>query len=298
MTNSRRYLYIGRNSKGMDGSFRVLSVIVQSFVAFVGLSILLGRIYFLTYFETLGIPTSEVSLNVTDYSIISEYVPLICITVALIPPIIFLGFPPFQNQTQKRTNAVWALALILMCLAALIVWLAQFVPEELPAATKISVVISLISILLAPLGSALILSSGLTKELFAGSESKGGWWGALSAGLPALVTGALIAFAVLFVLLHTNHVVEALAKSDARKALIEAPRAYVGLTPSAQSNFPDVEECSTSDKCVYRVILIGDHFVYLVDDAQENTNISESSSLPTRYAVPLADLSHFTYLPK
>ena len=53
----------------MNGPFwGHVGVIVQSFAVFVAISTLLGRIYSLTYFETLGIPTSEISLSVTDYS--------------------------------------------------------------------------------------------------------------------------------------------------------------------------------------------------------------------------------------
>ena len=53
-----------------DVSERLGVFVAQDVVVFIGISILLGRIYFQTYFNILGIPSSSVRLNIVDYSII------------------------------------------------------------------------------------------------------------------------------------------------------------------------------------------------------------------------------------
>ena len=58
-----------------------VSIIVQSFAAFLGLSVLLGRMYYLAYSETIGVPASSIRLSVIDYSIIAPDVTVLGIGI-------------------------------------------------------------------------------------------------------------------------------------------------------------------------------------------------------------------------
>ena len=59
-------------------------IIIQGFAIFVAISILLGRIYFLTYLGTLGIPSTEIRLNAIDYSVMSPDVTILGVGVAIL----------------------------------------------------------------------------------------------------------------------------------------------------------------------------------------------------------------------
>ena len=279
----------------MDNSLLVLRVILQSSFAFVGLSILLGRMYFLNYFETLGIPTSEVSHNITDYSVIAPFVTLTGLLVVSVPTIIFLGFPPFQNEFRNSSRTIWGFISVLA--GGLFIVLAALILREggIIANVQLSLYLSFLALVFASLGGALVLS-GEPRLTTSSSESAEGWTGALSLGIPILKTGAIIIAALSYVFVATILLVRIHAVDDAQRLLMSAPRAIVELADSEQSNSWDEGECSSEEKCVYRVILIGDHFVYLGSSSQESTSISDSSKVTTVYAVPIKDVSYFTYL--
>ena len=67
-----------------DDNAGYFGIMAQSFAVFVAISILLGRVYHLTYLETLGIPSSEVRLNVVDYSVLSPDVTILGVGIAIV----------------------------------------------------------------------------------------------------------------------------------------------------------------------------------------------------------------------
>ena len=87
-----------------------LGSIVQSFAIFVAISILLGRIYSLTYYEVLGIPTSEVRLNLTDYAVISSGTAIFGVAFTLISAL-FLWTLRIRELTIMPKKAKFAMGL-------------------------------------------------------------------------------------------------------------------------------------------------------------------------------------------
>ena len=286
----------------MNNSVLVLRVILQSSFAFVGLSILLGRLYALTYFRELGIPTSEVAYNVMDYSIIAPFVTLSGLLVVSVPTIIFLGFPPFQSETRNSSRTTWGL--ITGFIGALILILTIFVLEgdgifeniTLPTfLSPLPIFLSFVTLIFSALGGALALS-GQPRFSISSSKIGEGWTGALSLGMPILKTGTIMTLALMYVFMATILLVIGNAEIGAQRTLSEAPRAMVVLADSEQSNSWNEGECSSAEECGYAVILIGDHFVYLASNSKESTDMSDSSKMSTVYAVPIKDIAYFKYL--
>ncbi len=76
---------------------RYMVVAIQSLAIFVALSILLGRIYYLTYYETLRIPDIEAPVNPLGYSIISPEVTIMCFGITILIAVYIL----FQNWLKS-----------------------------------------------------------------------------------------------------------------------------------------------------------------------------------------------------
>lgn len=75
-----------------DLTIRHIGVFAQSFVIFVAISILFGRVYHSSYFDALGIPAAEFPLGLTEYSVASPEITVLCIGLSVIIGIYFL-FP-------------------------------------------------------------------------------------------------------------------------------------------------------------------------------------------------------------
>ena len=272
-------------------NLRILSILVQSSVAFVGLSIILGRTYFITYFDTLGIPTTEVSHNVTDYSIISPVIPLISVLVIFLPAIAFLGIEPMQNKSGSFPNVI--VGILIAASGGLAVLFFPLTLWETGWIRHLPGILSVVGITFIPLGGALVLS-GMSVQT---TDDQSGWNAALSLGPQGTKTAFTVLITALLVLVAGFSFAQSTAERHARETITEAPRAHVDLKPSAGAWTSDFQGCSSeAGECVYRVVLIGDHFVYLVDVGQSSSNL-DASVLPTRYAVPISDVSTITYLP-
>ncbi len=96
-----------------------LGTMVQSFAIFVAISILLGRIYVLTYFETLGIPTSEAHLNVVEYSVLSPDVTILGVGIATILPI-FLWATKYLTSSKDWSPTQVFIGIVLSVLGFLV----------------------------------------------------------------------------------------------------------------------------------------------------------------------------------
>ena len=73
-------------------NLKYIGILVQSFTIFVAISIFLGRIYSLSYFDALEIPASEIRLNLVEYSVASPEVTIFGIGFSAILAVFFL-FP-------------------------------------------------------------------------------------------------------------------------------------------------------------------------------------------------------------
>ena len=80
-----------------------VGILIQGFAFFVAVSIFLGRIYFLKYFETLGIPASAARQNIIDYSVVSPDVAVLGIGIAIVgAALVLIARRPRQGPNWNR----------------------------------------------------------------------------------------------------------------------------------------------------------------------------------------------------
>ena len=101
----------GKSAPVNAPSWGHVGIIVQSFAVFVAISTLLGRIYSLTHFEALGIPVSEIPLNVTDYAVVSPEVTIFGVGFSIMMVILF-----WYDGVQELSKVPrWARILLAGC---------------------------------------------------------------------------------------------------------------------------------------------------------------------------------------
>ena len=80
---------------------QLASIITQSLAIAVAFTVLLGRVYLLSFYEGLGIPASEAKLSAIDYSIISPAVAILGVGFAIV-----VGtYPLVAKQLTKEVVA-------------------------------------------------------------------------------------------------------------------------------------------------------------------------------------------------
>ena len=79
-----------------------VAVLAPVFAFCLALLTVLGRIYFLKHFETLGIPASDVHLSAIDYSVISPDVTTMGIGICILLPVLVWGMLLFEPSPKYR----------------------------------------------------------------------------------------------------------------------------------------------------------------------------------------------------
>ena len=98
-----------------------MGLVGQSLALFVGMSILLGRVYSVSHFNFLGIPLSELNLNVIDYSVVATRVTIMGIAVPVVIAIIYLFARIRRSKGWDKFN--FFAGVVLIALSVLMVWL-------------------------------------------------------------------------------------------------------------------------------------------------------------------------------
>ncbi len=259
-----------------------VGIIVQSFAVFVAISTLLGRIYSLTHFETLGIPVSEIPLNVTDYAVVSPEVTIFGVGYSIILAIFFWFV---ANETLRHVPR-WARILIgigLLLGAVLIPMYAVIRESRQPELDSVWLTIQmLLSVALASFGGAILGS------VFASDAPTSFREIALS----KVVMPLLIIVAVGFGVWVASEFSSIMGELDARITVATAPQASIELASSREHEalpYGQAECGANSRGCRFGVILIGDTFVYL-------RPLEPESSEDRLYAVPIGDIARINYL--
>ena len=267
----------------MNGPFwGHVGIIVQSFAVFVAISTLLGRIYSLTYFKTLGIPPSEISLSVTDYSVISPEVTIFGVGFSIIVAILLWS----DGLEALAIVPRWARILL-----GSVCWFgAIFIPiyaviylSRQPDLDSVWLTIQMLSALaLASFGGA-FLSSG-----FASNAPKNNQEIALRKAVMPLLVILFVGFGVWI----ASEFSSIMGEVDARITRTTAPQARIALASSSTNDalrYGSAECISNSPSCRFRVVLIGEKFVYL-------RPLDAESSEVHLYAVPTGDIASINYL--
>ena len=277
----------GRDEKGerstpIEGlSVRHIGIIVQSFAVFVAISTLLGRIYSLSVYEVLGIPTSEIRLNVTDYAVVSPEVTIFGVGFSLTIGVL-LWYDGAERLSIVPRGARILLGLVCCFGAIFLPVYAAIYSSRQPDIDSVWITIQMLSSLaLVSFGGA-FLSSG-----FARNTPRSDQEFALAKAIMPLMVILIVGFAVW----AASQFSSIMGEVDALRTWAKAPVARIELASSGDQNALGYssEECNgDSPRCHFGVVLIGDRFVYL-------RPLDTESTKGRLFAVPIGDIASITY---
>ena len=273
-----------------------IGVAVQSFAMFVALSVVFGRIYFLSYHKTLGIPVSETPLGIAEYSVISPDAAIVSI-----------GFVVISAATlvmSSNFSAKWRVGRVVAgigfgSIAILFCWFYEdlFARGDSPLPVGMRGSWNLLCMFLSMVAGFLIVSgfpsivSVLQSNADAGVESEISKDSREYRSFGYMLIGALIVILLLF----ASSLVVVTARQDARNHLREAPPAYVDFPPSAFFSTiirQDPSICSDGARgCKLRVVLMGEKFAYFT--RWDCNSIGEHEL----YSFPTASIAAVHYVP-
>ena len=306
--------------KEMSGyNIGYIGIFAQSFAAFVGLTVLLGRIYSLSYYETMGIPSSSIRLSIIDYSIVSPDVTVLGVGLVIaITSILF--FPPNSffgttETTKRKRIAIGGVMIVIgaIVLIAMLVAVAIFhntilnLPKGaigmLWAASFISCMLGAVILGAATntvshggeVGSEAVENSatlGVTEKLQDLHRQLN-----LNRLLLFLSTVAIITLASYLLLMFSA----ALGQYDAQRSVISAPIAQIEFTPQVERvlDYPDCIE--NMGDCRFTVIHITDSYVFmrLIDSQDSSYEERRTQALKDEqmtYAYPHGAISNIVYI--
>ena len=278
----------------MNGiAFSPVGLLAQGFTILVAVSVLLGRIYFLNYFEILGIPTSDVQMGVVDYSVISPEVTILGFGIASL----YMGsFWFILNSTLFQSSRHWNWTRILLGLLLLAIGLAvsQFIARPLTESEDIQAfnsgvyaLATLIYIAISVVAGAMVVS-GMPSRMSEGKDSR-----ELHNALRMMLPIVIVILGV-FITLSAISFTTTVARLDARNTLADAPHARIQFNSSSPEALPwhGSDECLPDyASCDFRVVLTGDRFIYL---SRINEDVSEEDR--HLYAFPTATVKSITYI--
>ena len=271
-----------------------VGMIVQSFAVFVALSILMGRVYFLAYYRELGVPISDIHLNVFDYAVISPKVAIFSVGCSLI----VAGVYWFRGQAElarvPRRGRISAGVILCFISAFLFAQTAYDWFSESGDQSIVYTAVMLLALLLVSFGAA-FLDSGLKRDVQRTELS--------DSAIKLLAPIFLISALIIAITVATGYA-EVIGISDALSTLDNTPEADVELTSASAHDALRYgsDECNTDPPlCRFGVVMIGEEFVYLrtlIDDSWSERILGMPSSFQKErlYAVPIDDVISITYL--
>lgn len=268
-----------------SGSGRA-GLLIQSLAIFVALSIVLGRIYFLTYFNTLGIPASEVHLNVLDYSIISPDTAILGVGVAVVFALNYWLIEASSQTTFRKDRILLGFGLvvigIILELLDAFVFSANEFQNYRPGSFGLQKLLT-ISVLMT---GASIVGTGLP-SMTKNSTDRTRNRTHIRLLLPILLT----VVAVTILSLGSSYAVM-IGKSDAQNVAWRSPEAVVEVISNNTIHAAcyDSAQCSKDcTSCVFHVVLLGRHFTYVKP-------VESGTSQNILYAIPIEDITGITYV--
>ena len=254
--------------------------LAQGLVVFVGISVILGRIYFQSYMEALGIPASATSLHVTDYSLIEPNVTLMGIVMALLVPA--YAFVLALVPTNRSYSKPWLYVGFATMMSP--VFLMSLDIERLEISAPFLVMI------LCPFGGSLV-ALGVPLPKARSSKTVASQDQTVFTGLSARTVAVVVAlFVFILGFLAAQSYAAAYAKINAERMLTEAPIARIEAEQDVLERLNSATGCDAQEpfNCTFGVILVEDDFIYLHPIKGNAMGI---------YAMPSDEVRHIHYLP-
>ena len=277
-------------------NLRYFGLIIQSSAIFVALSTLLGRIYFIEYFTELGIPHSELHMNIMDYAVIAPDVTIVGIGVSLIYPVVVMWSATVRIPAELQSQTL-KLAIVLLLLTVLLPLAnTDLIPSVQSYLSRLGIYGLWKSLLVTiSVTTGIVMGAGLTSA--AGGASSTGEGKLLgSVRRNSRILRLVLPMVYIAIAIYVGHTIitsaVTLAERDARGALQDAPIARLelsGVDVSETLQESMSANCVGHVSCNFRVLLIGEKFIYLTPQEAEHQG-------KFMYAVPLGDVSSVTYL--
>ena len=283
----------------------ILSLISIILVVLVWVSLLLGRLYYQSFIETLGLPPSESQLPLLDYALISPNVTTLAVGLFVSVAIVTIAALSVRTSRvdsweQKKSYAAFSLLLALW--PFLFVLLNSFKPDTVasilklvgPLVLEIFLVIYFLTFMLSLLYYALAIPS---IPPIGGSSEKRSFFGlSISERLSRNVgrfsfiflAGVLIVGVFILCVMYAR----AFGVTDARNVLNDAKVAKVVFESSDYNErLCDVP----GDHCKLKVPFVGDRLIYFLDPIADACNGTPISEPPRLHAIPLEDVRIISY---
>ena len=267
---------------------------------FLGFSILLGRIYFLSRIDSLGIPESAIRLNVVDYAIISPEVTLFGILLSILAPLSFLltrALSAISFYPWRSAPIIWPILQILLALVFLIfsTIASNSVPLEFSEGCGCNVWQFLIPFFLPTflaLGSAFAINGTSQLHLLLNGDDNNSKLD--TEAFTRVVTGVVLILVLTVSLFMSIHLSDLFGEANGRTTLNGAPQAFIEVKSDERDEILNSSDncLKVGERCIFRIILIGDDFIYV-----RPTPLNSSHFGSTIFSVPKSDILQITYIP-
>lgn len=276
------------NERSTPSILEIGSLGAQSFAIFIGLSILLGRVYLILYTEKLGIPVSSINIGPIDHAIFSPDMAIMSVTFAISISLILVVATMGKAEHAFSGLNEWAvIALVLGALAIgfLMVFIPALVftgPDQLPVGIRGAVTAS--GIIMVSLGLFVLASILRAKLADAGTAA------ARYVGY-ALVLGSLAPF--------LSWTIVAFASDDAFRDVMFSPTAELEFV-SGELPMERVNIVYINDKFTFVVnsdavdSVKGKYFVSL-NEARNPKEGGVRGALPI-FAIPNESIRRIKYI--
>ena len=268
--------------------------IAQIVAVFATVSTLLGRMYFISYLDAVGVPKTAINLNISDYAVLSPDVTLLAAGSAIIATVLWRRshFIRLWSKWNKHSSLIGhAIAIGGIVVLAFSMAMVALTGSYQRYPGNIGLVL-LIAFTIMIFGAIVIGSSSPEKVKKMPSIS--------NSFLSKYVTRQVISTAgfvlcVLAVGLPLIYFPATIARIDAGYTLSNAPTATIEFADTGSISLPNGgDKCGLSPaNCKFRVVIVGDEFLYA-----RLVNSESASEKQMVYAIPKADIKSIAYEPR
>ena len=285
----------------LSSKLNMLPLVSTSLVVLVWVSLLLGRIYYQSYIETLGLPRSESQLPLMDYALISANVTTLGVGLFVSVAIVIVVALSVRISRKKNWGPSIAYAFVSIGFVVLPAIAMKFVPREFildltePLFPAIILVLHFLLVLMSLLLYVFAILSTPTSD---GSSVQRSVFGKpVPEDLPRIMWRAfaifLAAFLIVMVFIFCVIYARAFGVTDAENVLQNAKVAYVVFE---NSDYNERLCDATGDNCKLKVPLIGDRLIYLLELDVKVCDDAPGSKPPRLHAIPLEDVRIISYI--
>lgn len=269
----------------------VIIGIAQIVAVFATVSTLLGRMYFIAYLDAVGVPRTAISLNISEYAILSPDVTLLAAGSAITSTVLWRRsrFIQLWSKLNKQSGYIgYAIAIISIVVIAILILPIVLTGslQRYPGIMGLALLIPLTLMLAA----GIILGASSSDEVKNVSDPS-------EAFFPKYVTRQVkrtsaYLICVLAVGLPLIYFPGVIAKFDATDLLLNAPSDTIELaTPNSISLQTEKDECRLgTEYCKFKVVIVDDEFLYAHLIKPE-----PASETQTVYVIPMADIRSIAY---